>query len=63
MLQDMDNLQRDLLQTICNVELDNIAWMQASLPISAGGLGIRSFPQLVPSAYLASAVGSSDISN
>ena len=63
LLQEMNNLQRDLLQTICNVELNDVAWIQASLPISAGGLGIRSFTQLAPSAYLASAAGSSNISN
>jgi hypothetical protein len=32
-------------------------WLQASLPVSKGGLGIRLASQLAPSAFLASAVG------
>ena len=33
------------------------AWTQASLPVRAGGLGVRSTTQLAPSAYLSSAAG------
>ena len=36
-------------------------WTQASLPVRSGGLGIRSAVQLAPSAFLASAAGSSDL--
>ena len=61
-LKDLDNLQRSLLEDICNVELTSEAWSQASLPIKSGGLGIRSFVVLAPSAYLASAAGNSCIS-
>jgi hypothetical protein len=49
---------RSLLEEICNIHLDDTAWLQASLPIKAGGLGIRSATLLAPSAYLASAAGS-----
>ena len=61
-LPDLDSLQRSLLEEICNIRLTEEAWLQASLPISAGGLGIRSFVSLAPSAYLASAACSSNVS-
>lgn len=60
-LNNLDCLQRKLLESICNVQLDDNAWTQASLPILADGLGIRSFARLAPSAFLASAAGSSQI--
>ena len=62
-LNNLDCLQRKLLESICNVQLDDNAWTQASLPILAGGLGIRSFARLAPSAFLASVAGSSQIVN
>ena len=48
---------RTLLETICS----NQSWTQASLPIHLGDLGIRSVTMLVPSAFLASAAGTSHI--
>ena len=60
-LSDLDCLQRSLLEDICNVSLNDASWSQASLPIRAGGLGIRSFAMLATSAFLASAAGSSSI--
>ena len=62
-LGDFDNLQRLILGDITNIRLndDDLAWAQASLPVGAGGLGIRSAVQLAPSAFLASAAGSSDL--
>ena len=33
----LDNLQRNLLESICNVQLSDQAWTQASLPIKRGG--------------------------
>ena len=38
------------------------AWLQASLPVSEGGLGMRSAAQLAPSAFLASAAGCASLS-
>ena len=64
-LSDLDHniiIQRSVLEAICNVSLKDVSWSQASLPISAGGLGIRSFIMLALSAFLASAAGSSLIS-
>ena len=56
-LEDFDNLQRSLLESICNINLVDSAWLQASLPATSGGLGVRSAVMLAPSAYLASAAG------
>ena len=36
-------------------------WLQATLPVKLGGLGIWSAVQLAPSAFLASAAASSDL--
>ena len=40
---------------------NKLCWIQASLPVKHGGLGIRSAAQLAPSAFLASAAGSSGL--
>ena len=59
-LEVFDCVLRRLLFTILNVDLDDgSAWLQATLPVRAGGLGIRRAVQLAPSAYLASAAGCS----
>ena len=62
-LEDFDHLQRSILSDIANINLidNDSAWAQASLPVWTGGLGIRSVVQLAPSAFLASAAGSSDL--
>ena len=62
-LEDFDLLQRSLLGSIANIDLlDNVeAWTQASPPVWSGGLGIQSVTQLAPSAFLASAAGSSSL--
>ena len=45
-----------------NIHLDSeSSWLQASLPVKAGGIGIRRATRLAPSAFLASAVGCSSI--
>ena len=46
-----------LRSTLSNINLDSeSAWLQASLPVKAGGIGIRRATQLAP-AFLASAAG------
>ena len=61
-LKDFDSYLRSLLSEVINVDLsDDLAWLQASLPVRAGGIGIRSAVQLAPSTYLASAAGCKDI--
>ena len=62
-LQGFDEVIRRILSRICNIPFsanDNL-WLQASLPVRSGGLGIRSAVQLAPSAFLSSIFGSSDL--
>ena len=60
-LSDFDDL-RDILSDITNVILElGPAWLQASLPVRAGAIGIRSAAQLALSAYLASAAGCTNL--
>ena len=62
-LEEFDHLQRLILSDIANINLvdNDSVWTQASLPVRSGGVGIRSAVQLAPSAFLASADGSSDL--
>ena len=62
-LEAYDEVLRNALSTITNITFDvnDSCWTQASLPVKFGGLGIRSAVQLAPSAFLASAAGSSDL--
>ena len=50
-----NNLLRTGLSKVLNVDLSDDQWLQASLPVSDGGLGIRSASMLAPSAFLESA--------
>jgi hypothetical protein len=54
LLRTFDEQLRQCLSEILNVSLDDKRWLQASLPIKAGGLGIRRAEQVAPSAFLAS---------
>lgn len=56
-LSQFDHLQRSAVSKICNVTLSDDQWAQASLPVRAGGLGVRSVSKLASSAFLASAAG------
>ena len=60
-----DKRLRSIMSTITNIPFgpNDPAWTQASLPVKKGGLGIRSAVQLAPSAFLASAAGSSDLAH
>ena len=61
-LKSFDDILRSTLSSIVNIHLDSeSAWLQASLPMKGGGIGIRRATQLAPSAFLASAVGCSSI--
>ena len=46
---------RSGLETILNVQLSDLRWMQASLLVHIEGLGVKSSCSLAPSAFLASA--------
>ena len=39
---------------ITNLDLSDLQWLQASLPVKEGGLGVRRVTSLAPSAFLAS---------
>ena len=56
------DLQRHLLESLCNISLNDTSWTQASLPINSGGLGIRSAAMLASCTFLASAAGSDPLS-
>ena len=43
--------------------MDDEKWRQASLPVRWGGLGVRSVVMLAPSAYLASAANTTDLTS
>ena len=58
-----DNILKSITSRITNVPLgdSDTAWTQASLPVKHRGLGVWSALQLAPSAFLASAAGSSGL--
>ena len=53
-LHKYDNLIRGSLVDILNIQLSDLAWNQASLPISKGGLGLRPAMNVSLSGYLSS---------
>jgi len=58
---DFDDDLKTALSTILNVEMSDMQWQQAALPVRDGGLGIRSAVMLAPSAFLASAAGTTEL--
>jgi hypothetical protein len=56
-LTKIDDLLRSAVTKICNTSLIDEQWIQASLPVSSGGLGVRRVYQLASTAFLASAAG------
>ena len=60
-LQKFDTVLRESLSITLNIDLDDDRWIQASLPVRWGGLGIRSVVSLAPSAYLASAASTKEL--
>ena len=58
-----DELLRTAISKLYIVSLSNNQWLQASLPVKSGGLGIRYVSSLASPAFLASAVGTRDFQN
>jgi len=56
-LQIFDDLLRSAVSCIMNSALSDIQWLQASLPIKEGGMGVRTVTSLAVPAFLASAAG------
>jgi hypothetical protein len=57
-----DNIIRNTLQSIINVDLCDSAWNRATMPVSFGGLGVRRASDLALPAILSSVAGSSSLS-
>ena len=57
LLTKFDDQLRSAVSHICNVSLTDDQWLQASLPVRNGGLGLRRVSSLASSAFLASAAG------
>ena len=56
-----DNMLKQSLSSLLNVEMTDAAWNQASLPVRWGGIGVRSAHRLAPSAFMASAAGAAEL--
>jgi len=52
-LVEYDNLVRKVICAITNLDLSDLQWLQASLPVKEGGLGVRRVTSLAPSAFWA----------
>ena len=61
LLTTFDSTLKQGLSSILNVDLNESQWLQATLPVRRGGLGIRSARMLAPSAFLASAASTRDL--
>ena len=61
LLTSIDNILRDCVSRITNSNLSDSQWLQASLPVKAGGLGVRLASHLAPSAFLAAASATRDL--
>ena len=57
-LVEFDEILRSITSDVLNVNLsDEMTWLQASLPVFSGSIGVRSAVQLAPSTFLALAAG------
>lgn len=60
-LEAFDDKLRSGICSITNTDLTDNQWLQASLPVRNGGLGIRRVSSLAPSAFLASAASTREL--
>jgi len=58
-----DAVFRESLSATLNIDLDDIRWSQASLPMRWCGLGVRGVVLLASSAYLASAASTTELTS
>ena len=54
LLADFDDCLKSCATDICNASFDDIGWIQATLPIKLGGIGLHRASDLALPAYLAS---------
>lgn len=57
----IDDVLRSCVSRITNTELSDGQWAQASLPVKAGGLGVRLAKHLAPSAFLSAAYATREL--
>ena len=62
-LQDFDNITREALVRILGSSVDEQVWLQAKLPVSMGGLGLRAAEDHAPAAYISSLLSSRPLVN
>merc|ERR1712083_803628 len=62
-LQQYDDIIRCSLKKILNVQINELAWSQCTLPINLGGLGLKSALEVALPAFLSSACASNSIMN
>ena len=55
LLTRFETILREGLSLVLNVDFDDTQWLQASLPVRNGGIGLRTSSTLATSAFLASA--------
>ena len=60
-LPEYDDVIRQTLKVILNVDLSDVIWKQATLPVSSGGLGVRLAVDLALPAFLSSVNGASEL--
>ena len=60
-LSQIDEVLKFNISHIASVVLSEVKWIQASLPVKAGGLGIRRAASLALPAYLASATSTASL--
>jgi len=60
-MPDFDRLLRLAVERITNSSLTDTQWLQASIPIKDGGLGVRRVSLLALPAFLASAAGTASL--
>lgn len=57
LLLSLDNIVKHTLISVLNVDMDDRTWLQASLPVRCGGLGIRKISSVALPAFLSSVHG------
>jgi hypothetical protein len=62
-LQEINKVLHLCLANIANVDISDMQWLQSSLPINAGGLGLRSAQKLALSCFLASESSTQHLQN
>jgi len=60
-LEKFDVLLKQAIQRIINSDLSDLQWIQASLPVRDGGLGVRRVPSLALPAFLAYAASTQSL--